>query len=144
MPRIRPQVRQCVDVLAQSYNSRTYLYAFFSVSAFSLSNVKDLSLVHVVVDADLLNVDATELIAFHPATSDKTTFISATELKSYLDSLGKEYKVLNFKELAAAAPAAAPKAAAKPAKAAKAAPAGNKSLFIHRTPPSHSFRNGQD
>lgn len=143
MPRIRPQVQQCVDVLAQSYNARTYLYAFFSVSAFSLSNVKDLSLVHVVVDADLLNVDATELIAFHPATSDKTTFISATELKSYLDSLGKEYKVLNFKELAAAAPAAAPKAAAKPAKAAKAAPAGNKSLFIHRTP-SPSFRNGQD
>ena len=93
------------------------------VSAFSLSNVKDLSLVHVVVDSDLLSLDATELIAFHPASSEKTTFISANELKVYLDSLGKEYKVLNFKELAAAAPAApakapAAKAASKPAKAA--------------------------
>jgi len=91
--------------------------------------VKDLSLVHVVVDADLLALDATELIAFHPAASNKTAFITATELKSYLDSLGKEYKVLNFKELAAAAPAPAAKAAAKPAKAAKAAPAGNVSLL---------------
>ncbi|KAI8581327.1 hypothetical protein K450DRAFT_232526 [Umbelopsis ramanniana AG] len=97
-----------------------------SVSAFSLSNVKDLSLVHVVVDSDLLSLDATELIAFHPATSEKTSFISSTELKVYLDSLGKEYKVINFKELAAAAPAAAAKPAAKapskPAKAAAAAP----------------------
>lgn len=96
-----------------------------------MSNVKDLSLVHVVVDSDLLSLDATELIAFHPASSEKTTFISATELKVYLDSLGKEYKVLNFKELAAAAPAApakapAAKAASKPAKAA----AGKGFIFI--------------
>jgi prolyl-tRNA synthetase len=104
-------------------------YFLLLVSAFSLSNVKDLSLVHVVVDSDLLSLDATELIAFHPATSDKTTFISAADLKAYLDSLSKEYKVLNFKELAVAAPAPAAKAPAKSAKSAKPAAAGNVTTF---------------
>jgi prolyl-tRNA synthetase len=106
---------------------------FLIVSAFSLSNVKDLSLVHIVVDSDLLSLDATELIAFHPATSEKTTFMSATELKIYLDSLGKEYKVLNLKELAAAAPVAAAKAPATkaPSKPAKAAAAAGKVYFFN-------------
>ncbi|CEG74061.1 Putative Prolyl-tRNA synthetase [Rhizopus microsporus] len=83
-----------------------------SVSPFALSNVAELNNVHIVVDAAALQT--TDLLAFHPATSDKTIFISAQQLKTYLTSLGKEHVEVDFKALAEAKPAP------KPAKAAPA------------------------
>ncbi|KAL4209915.1 prolyl-tRNA synthetase [Rhizopus microsporus] len=83
-----------------------------SVSPFALSNVAELNNVHIIVDAAALQT--TDLLAFHPATSDKTIFISAQQLKTYLSSLGKEYVEVDFKALAEAKPAP------KPAKAAPA------------------------
>jgi prolyl-tRNA synthetase len=91
-----------------------------AVSPFSLANVADLSLVHLVVDAALLA--STDKLTFHPATSDKTVFITADELKNYFKSINKEFIEVDFKALAAAKPpAAAPKPKAKAAKAAKPA-----------------------
>ncbi|KAG1471221.1 hypothetical protein G6F56_002249 [Rhizopus delemar] len=85
-----------------------------SVSPFALSNVAELANVHIVVDAALLQVE--EKLAFHPAESDKTIFLSVQELNTYLQSLAKEYVQVDFKALAAAKPPAAaqPKAKAAP------------------------------
>lgn len=92
-----------------------------SVSPFALSNVAELNNVHIIVDAAALQT--TDLLAFHPATSDKTIFISAQQLKTYLSSLGKEYVEVDFKALAEAKPAP------KPAKAAPAKKEGNFDCF---------------
>jgi prolyl-tRNA synthetase len=89
-----------------------------AVSPFALSNVQDLSLIHLVVDSAVLALPDTTYLAFHPSAADKTVFISVEELKSYLASISKEYVEIDFKALAAAKPPAA--AAKKPAKAPKA------------------------
>ncbi|RCI03058.1 hypothetical protein CU098_001028, partial [Rhizopus stolonifer] len=89
-----------------------------SVSPFALSNVQDLSLIHLVVDHAILSLAGSTLLAFHPSAADKTVFISVDELKSYLSSIQKEFIDVDFKALAAAKPAAAE---AKPANVLKAA-----------------------
>lgn len=93
----------------------------FTVSPFALSNVADLSLIHLVVDTQVLALPATEVLAFHPAASDKTVFITVDQLKAYFASLKKEFVDVDFKALAAAKPpaAGAPKAAPKAKKEAK-------------------------
>lgn len=89
-----------------------------NVSPFSLSNVKDLSLVRLVLDAELNGADT--LLAFHPNDAAKTIFVTVDQLKSYLASIGKEFVEIDFKALAAAKPAAAgEKPAAKAPKAKK-------------------------
>ncbi|CAO3577658.1 unnamed protein product [Absidia cylindrospora] len=85
-----------------------------AVSPFALSNVADLSLVHVVVDSEVLALPATETLAFHPSASDKTVFVTADEFKQYLASINKEFVEVDFKALAAAKPAPAPAGGAKP------------------------------
>ncbi|KAI9347536.1 hypothetical protein BD770DRAFT_395758 [Pilaira anomala] len=86
-----------------------------NVSPFSLSNVEDLSLVHLVLDAAL---PETTLLAFHPNDAAKTVFITVAQLKSYLESIKKEFVELDFKALAAAKPTGE-KPAAKAPKAKK-------------------------
>lgn len=92
-----------------------------SVSPFALSNVKDISLIHLVVDSALLALPASTLLAFHPSAADKTVFVSVEELKNYFVSINKEFIEIDFKALAAAKPPAndAKKPAAKVPKAAK-------------------------
>lgn len=89
-----------------------------SVSPFALSNVEDLSLVHLVVDNAILALDAATLLAFHPSAADKTVFVTVDQLKSYFASINKEFIDVDFKALAAAKPPATD--AKKPAKAPKA------------------------
>lgn len=89
-----------------------------SVSPFALSNVQDLSLIHLVVDAAILALPATTYLAFHPSAADKTVFVSVEELKNYLSAINKEFIEIDFKSLAAAKPPAGE--AKKPAKAPKA------------------------
>lgn len=86
-----------------------------NVSPFSLSNVEDLSLVHLVLDAAL---PETTPLAFHPNDAAKTVFITVAQLKSYLESIKKEFVELDFKALAAAKPTGE-KPAAKAPKAKK-------------------------
>ncbi|CEP09237.1 hypothetical protein [Parasitella parasitica] len=62
-----------------------------SVSPFALSNVEDLSLIHLVVDNAILALEASTLLAFHPSTADKTVFVTVDQLKSYLASIDKEF-----------------------------------------------------
>ncbi|CAO3617536.1 unnamed protein product [Cunninghamella echinulata] len=85
------------------------------VSPFVLSNVADLSLVHLVIDSELLSTS--EALAFHPSASDKSIFIQADHLKQYLASINKDFVEIDFKALASAKPA--PAAAAKPKKEIK-------------------------
>ncbi|KAG1381067.1 hypothetical protein G6F61_003493 [Rhizopus arrhizus] len=99
------------DLLKDTFNTKKG-----SVSPFALSNVTDLANVHIVVDAAAFQT--TDKLAFHPTESDKTIFISAQELKTYLESLGKEFVEVDFKALAAAKPPAAPKAVPKTPKVA--------------------------
>jgi prolyl-tRNA synthetase len=89
-----------------------------SVSPFALSNVKDISLIHLVVDSALLALPASTLLAFHPSAADKTVFVAVEDLKSYFVSINKEFVEIDFKALAAAKPPAtdAKKPAAKAAK----------------------------
>lgn len=96
------------------------------VSPFVLSNVADLSTVHLVLDAALLALPGSTLLAFRQGAADKTIFITVDDLKAYFKSLNKDAVEIDFKELAAAAAAAKPankpagnKAAAKPAKDGK-------------------------
>ncbi|KAI7866547.1 hypothetical protein BDF14DRAFT_1812647 [Spinellus fusiger] len=88
------------------------------VSPFALSNVSDLSLVHVVVDTALLTLPKTTSLAFHLSAADKTVFVSVEELKLYLQSLEKEYVEIDF--VALKAPAKAPAAKKKAPAAATA------------------------
>ncbi|KAI8374687.1 uncharacterized protein BYT42DRAFT_577281 [Radiomyces spectabilis] len=83
-----------------------------AVSPFALSNVADLASIHLVVDAALLALPATTVLAFHPSAADKTIFVTVEELQKYLQSLSKEAVEVDFKALAASKPAPA---AAKPA-----------------------------
>lgn len=99
------------DLLKDTFNTKKG-----SVSPFALSNVTDLANVHIVVDAAAFQT--TDKLAFHPTESDKTIFISAQELKTYLESLGKEFVEVDFKALAAAKPPAAPKSIPKTPKVA--------------------------
>lgn len=86
----------------------------------------DLSTVHLVLDAALLALPGSTLLAFRQGAADKTIFITVDDLKAYFKSLNKDAVEIDFKELAAAAAAAKPankpagnKAAAKPAKDGK-------------------------
>ncbi|KAI8647277.1 YbaK/aminoacyl-tRNA synthetase-associated domain-containing protein, partial [Parasitella parasitica] len=88
-----------------------------SVSPFALSNVQDISLVHLVVDNAILALDASTLLAFHPSAADKTVFITVDQLKSYFASINKEFIDTDFKALAAAKPP--PNAVKKAPKATK-------------------------
>ncbi|KAI8098540.1 uncharacterized protein BX664DRAFT_288080 [Halteromyces radiatus] len=90
-----------------------------AVSPFALSNVTDLTLVHLVVDASILSLPASDKLAFHPATSEKTIFITVDELKQYFTSINKEYIDIDFKALAAAKPPAAATSKPKPKKETK-------------------------
>ncbi|OBZ87364.1 putative proline--tRNA ligase C19C7.06 [Choanephora cucurbitarum] len=96
-----------------------------SVSPFALSNVQDLSLIHLVVDSALLALPGSTLLAFHPSASDKTVFVTVDELKVFFQSIQKEWIEVDFKALAAAKPPATESKVAKAPKAAKkeAAPA---------------------
>ncbi|KAI8333033.1 hypothetical protein BC941DRAFT_380620 [Chlamydoabsidia padenii] len=85
-----------------------------AVSPFALSNVADLSLIHLVVDAEVLALPSTQVLAFHPSAADKTVFITVEQLKVYLMSINKEFVEVDFKALAAAKPPAAAPAAAAP------------------------------
>ncbi|KAI8988224.1 hypothetical protein BDF20DRAFT_813883 [Mycotypha africana] len=88
-----------------------------AVSPFVLSNVKELDLVHLVVDSALLALPNEKKLAFHPSTSDKSIFVTVDELKKYFESLNKEPVEIDFKALAAAKPPAND-GAKKPVKAA--------------------------
>lgn len=99
-----------------------------SVSPFALSNVEDLSLVHLVVDNAILALDGPTLLAFHPSAADKTVFVTVDQLKSYLASINKEFVDVDFKALAAAKPPATD--AKKPAKAPKAKKEGESCVFF--------------
>ncbi|KAL0090850.1 hypothetical protein F4703DRAFT_1390495 [Phycomyces blakesleeanus] len=90
------------------------------VSPFALSNVADLSLVHLVVDSAILALPATTLLAFHPSAADKTVFVTVDQLKAYFKSISKDFVEIDFKAIATAAPAAAAASGSKPA--AKPAP----------------------
>lgn len=93
--------------------------AILLVSPFALSNVADLSLVHLVVDAALVGLSGSTLLAFREGAADKTVFVTVDDLKAYLKSISKDATEVDFAALAAAAPAPA---AGKP----KAAPAARK------------------
>ncbi|RKP05829.1 hypothetical protein THASP1DRAFT_32338 [Thamnocephalis sphaerospora] len=90
------------------------------VSPFMLANVDRAAYatVHVVVDADLLASEAP--VAFHPAQADKTVALTGAALRAFLTGSGIEFVEVNFKELAASAPAPA---AAGSSTAAKSKPA---------------------
>ncbi|KAI9244661.1 hypothetical protein BY458DRAFT_447686 [Sporodiniella umbellata] len=101
------------DMLKETFNTKKGC-----VSPFALSTVAELEHVHIIVDSAVLEV--TEKLAFHPAESDKTIFITPQELSTYLQSLSKEFVQVDFKALAAAKPpAASPKAKAAPKTVAK-------------------------
>ncbi|ORX52757.1 prolyl-tRNA synthetase [Hesseltinella vesiculosa] len=95
-----------------------------AVSPFVLSNVADLSLVHLVVDASLLSLNGADRLAFRAGANNQSVLISVDELKNYVASLNKDITEVDFAALASA-PAAAPakdaaaKAAAKAKKDAK-------------------------
>lgn len=99
-----------------------FTLSFYIVSPFVLSNVADLSTVHLVLDAAILALPGSTLIAFRQGAADKTIFITVDELKAYFKSIGKDAIEVDFKELAAAA------AAAKPANK----PAGNKAAAAQK------------
>ncbi|KAJ3269388.1 hypothetical protein HK104_005128, partial [Borealophlyctis nickersoniae] len=86
---------------------------------FALTNVADKSTVTVVVDASLLSVPDRHL-AFRGYSSDHTFFVTASQLKSFLDGEGVAYNVVNFGELGQA------KEAPKAEKKAKEAPKAEK------------------
>lgn len=90
-----------------------------NVSPFSLSQVQDLSLIHLVLDAAL---PANTPLAFHPNAAEQTVFVTVEELKKYFESIGKEFVEIDFKALAAAKPTGEkkPAAAAAASKAPKA------------------------
>ncbi|ORY00800.1 prolyl-tRNA synthetase [Basidiobolus meristosporus CBS 931.73] len=103
------------------------LSSFFGVtkeatSPFALENVsaENISNVHLVVDAALLSVDQGTLIGFHPSASEKTTFLTLAEIKKYLESSSAKYTEVDFKALAAEAPAAKPQQPKAPKAATKA------------------------
>lgn len=97
--------------------STTFKATKDNVSPFSLSHVENLDLIHLVFDAALN--ETKELLAFHPNDAEKTIFITVDELKSYFNSIGKEYVEVDFKALASAKPTGEKKPAAAP-KAPKA------------------------
>ncbi|KAI7849312.1 hypothetical protein BDC45DRAFT_574028 [Circinella umbellata] len=102
----------------------TFGVAKDAVSPFALSNVSDLSLIHLVVDAALLALPGTTLLAFREGAADKTVFVTVDELKAYLKSIEKEEIEIDFSTLAvAAAKPAAGKPAGKAPKKEAAAPA---------------------
>ncbi|ORZ01122.1 hypothetical protein BCR43DRAFT_561434 [Syncephalastrum racemosum] len=102
------------------------------VSPFALSNVADLSLVHLVLDAALVNLSGSTLLAFREGAADKTVFVTVDDLKAYLKSINKDATEVDFTALAAAAPApAAGKPKAAPA-ARKEAPAAAPAEDVHQ------------
>lgn len=111
----------CLSILLR--DTIVYIHTFcFIVSPFVLSNVADLSTVHLVLDAAILALPGSTLIAFRQGAADKTIFITVDDLKAYFKSIGKDAIEVDFKELAAAA------AAAKPANK----PAGNKAAAAQK------------
>ena len=75
----------------------------------------------MVVDAALLALPGTTLLAFREGAADKTVFVTVDELKAYLKSIEKEASEIDFSTLAAAAakPAASKPAAKTPKKEGK-------------------------
>ncbi|KAK9716723.1 hypothetical protein K7432_006712 [Basidiobolus ranarum] len=92
-----------------------------ATSPFALGNVssENIGNVQLIVDAALLSV--TEgTIAFHPSAAEKTSFLTLEETKKYLENAGAKYTEVDFKALAAEAPAAKPQQPKAPKAAAKA------------------------
>jgi prolyl-tRNA synthetase len=97
--------------------STTFQATKDNVSPFSLSQVENLDLIHLVFDTALN--ETKELLAFHPNDAEKTIFVTVDELKNYFKSINKEYIEVDFKALASAKPTGEKKAAPAP-KAPKA------------------------
>ncbi|KAI9599562.1 hypothetical protein BDF19DRAFT_410207 [Syncephalis fuscata] len=91
-----------------------------NVSPFMLLNVNRdaFPTVHVVVDADLMA--AIKPLAFHPGQADKTVCLSSVEVATFLTQAKIEFVQIDFKELAASAPA--PTASTSAAGIAKSKP----------------------
>ncbi len=97
--------------------STTFQATKDNVSPFSLSQVENLDLIHLVFDTALN--ETKELLAFHPNDAEKTIFVTVDELKNYFKSINKEYIEVDFKALASAKPTGEKNAAPAP-KAPKA------------------------
>lgn len=96
--------------------SATFKATKDTVSPFALSNVQELDLIHLVIDADL---PTDTLLAFHPNDAEKTVFVTLDQLKAYFTSINKEFVEIDFKALAAAKPTGEKKPAAPKAPKAK-------------------------
>ncbi|KAI0226370.1 hypothetical protein L0F63_002743 [Massospora cicadina] len=67
----------------------------------SLSGSQSISSVRIVIDTELLS--STSPLAFHANASDRTTFVTGQELRTFLEANGLKFVEVNFNELSAAA-----------------------------------------
>ncbi|KAI9202618.1 uncharacterized protein BJ171DRAFT_512715 [Polychytrium aggregatum] len=108
------------------------------VTPFALSNVVDKATIGVVID-DNVFADPERFLGFRAFAPDKTLFVQAAHVKSFLEDNGVDATILNFEQLASSAPASttstpketkAAKVAKPVATAATNADSGDKQILI--------------